>query len=292
MSFTQTVKEEIIKNSPTSIYQLKYELEVFFQHTISFIDKNTILFKTESKLTALRFFECIEKVYDISLFGIFDFNEDTKTIYECELENEEIFNDALKANSADFNVESMSSEHKKIYVATSFLILGYVLDPEKNYHIEFAFTSSIHADFLKQCLLDFNINIKQLIKKNLLILYIKDSEQISDFLGIVNAYNAVLNIENIKIYKDVRNSINRNVNCETANLKKTVNASLKQIEAIEKISKLRGLDSLPQNLFEVAEARINNTELNLQEIADLLGLSKSCVNHRFRKILEIAEELN
>lgn len=292
MSFTQIVKEEIIKNSPTSEYQLKYELEVFYQHTVSFVDKNTILFKTESKLTALRFFECIEKVYGISLYGLFDFDEDSKTVYECELENEEIFNDALEANSTNFKIDSMSSEHKKIYISTSFLILGYILDPEKNYHIEFAFTNSVHAEYLKACLSEFGINIKQLIKKNLLMLYIKDSEQISDFLGIVNAYNAVLNIENVKIYKDVRNSINRNVNCETANLKKTVNASLKQIEAIEKISKLRGLDSLPQTLFEVAEARLNNTELNLQELADILGLSKSCVNHRFRKILEIAEELN
>ena len=128
----------------------------------------------------------------------------------------------------------MSSEHKKIYIATTFLILGYVLNPEKNYHIEFAISNNVVANHLKECLKSFNIILKEIEKKNLLILYIKDSEQISDFLGLVNAYNAMLNMENIKIYKDVRNTVNRNVNCETANLKKTINAPLKQVEAIKK----------------------------------------------------------
>ncbi|MCQ2978506.1 MAG: DNA-binding protein WhiA [Clostridia bacterium] len=291
MSFTKEVKDEILKNSPSSEYQIKYELEAFFQHTLSFPENNTIMFKSESKIVTKRFLNDIELIYGISLDGLFDFSDDVKTTYEFELENEAIFNDALIANSASFNPDEMSPEHKKIYIATTFLIAGYILNPEKNYHIEFAFTNNVLANHLKNCLLDFDIILKSIEKKNLLILYIKDSEQISNFLGIVNAYNALLNMENIKIYKDVRNSINRNVNCETANLKKTINASLKQIDAIKKISMLRGLNSLPTQLYEVAEARLNNQDLNLQELADQLGISKSCINHRFRRIIEIAEEL-
>lgn len=292
MSFTQEVKEEIIKNSPHSEYQIKYELEAFFQHTVTFQDTNVIKFKTENKLTAIRFFDDIADIYGISLHGIFDFSEDCKMTYECELENEEIFNDALKANSTSFNTDEMSLEHKKIYIATTFLILGYILNPEKNYHIEFALTDTMHANHLKECLASFDIILKEIEKRNLLILYIKDSEQISNFLGVVNAYNALLNMENIKIVKDVRNTINRNVNCETANLKKTVNASIKQVEAIKKIKMLRGLNTLPQILSEVAEARLNNPDLNLQELADQLGITKSCINHRFRKLIEISEELD
>lgn len=291
MSFTSQVKEEIIKNSPSSEYQIKYELEAFYQHTVTFPENNTIKFKTENKLTAQRFFDDIELIYGISLHGLFDFESDERNIYECELTNENIFNDALKANSTDFDTDKMSLEHKKIYIKTTFLIIGYILNPEKNYHIEFSFTNNVHANYLKNCLLDFDIILKEIEKKNLLILYIKDSEQISNFLGIVNAYNALLNMENIKIYKDVRNSINRNVNCETANLKKTINASLKQIDAIKTIQMLKGLNSLPQPLYEVCEARLNNQDMNLQELADMLGITKSCINHRFRRIIEIAEEM-
>lgn len=291
MSFTQTVKEEIIKNSPKSEYQIKYELEAFYQQTITFVEENTVQFKTESRLVAERFFEDIELVYGLSLGMLFDFDDPFIRSYECEINNEEIFNDALKANSMDFNPDEMSSEHKKIYVATTFLIIGYILNPEKNYHIEFSFTNAVHANNLIDILLDFDINLKETAKKNALMLYIKDSEQISNFLGLVGAYNALMNMENIKIVKDVRNSINRSVNCETANLKKTVNASVKQTEAITLIKKMKGLNILPDALYQVAEARLNNPDLNLQELADQLGITKSCINHRFRKIIEIADEL-
>jgi hypothetical protein len=125
------------------------------------------------------------------------------------------------------------------------------------------------------------------------VLYIKEGEQIVDILNIIGAHQALLKLEDIRVLKEVRNNINRLVNCETANLEKTIEASMRQIESIELIKKKLGLSRLPDNLREIAELRLEYPEASLKEIGELASppVGKSGVNHRFRKIEEIAEEL-
>lgn len=142
---------------------------------------------------------------------------------------------------------------------------------------------------------DFNLNAKTITRRNGYITYIKEAEKISDFLAIIGANRAMLKFEDIRIVRDMRNSVNRLVNCENANLNKVVEASNRQREAIELIIEKRGLDSLPEKLREMAQFRLDNPDLGMKEIGELIPggpISKSGVNHRLRKLVQIAEELS
>jgi len=130
-------------------------------------------------------------------------------------------------------------------------------------------------------------------RKDNYVVYLKEGEQVVDLLNIMGAHTALLKFENTRIYKEMRNNVNRIVNCETANLTKTINASVKQIENIEYIRDTAGLDSLPQNLREIAELRLNYREASLKELGQMLTppLGKSGINHRLRKIEQVAEDI-
>src|SRR5690625_1757636 len=139
----------------------------------------------------------------------------------------------------------------------------------------------------------FYLNAKMLERKNGFIIYIKEGEKISDFLNIIGAHQALLKFEDVRILRDMRNSVNRIVNCETANLNKTISAALRQIENIKFLDKQIGLDSLSEKLREVAEVRLNHPDMNLTELSEALGgkVSKSGVNHRLRKLDQMAQQL-
>jgi DNA-binding protein WhiA len=182
---------------------------------------------------------------------------------------------------------------KRAYIRGAFLGAGSVSDPEKTYHLEFVTSSADHSKNLKCLINHFDLKSKIVQRKNSYVVYLKEADQIVDLLNIMGAHSALLNLENIRVVKDVRNSVNRIVNCETANLSKIVNASIRQIENIKYIQRTRGLKRLPDGLREIAELRLNYKEASLKELGQMLNppIGKSGVNHRLRKIEEIAEKL-
>lgn len=182
---------------------------------------------------------------------------------------------------------------KQAFIRGTFLTLGSLTDPEKGYHFELPFIHEQHAELLKRLLMDFEIQPKLVKRKRYTVLYVKDSQEIVDVLSVMGAYKSLMDMENVRILKDVKNRVNRRVNCETANLEKTVNTAVRQAEDIRYIEKVKGFSYLPENLREIAMVRIENPDLPLKELGMLLDppLGKSGVNHRLRKISEIANEI-
>ncbi|MDU1539332.1 MAG: DNA-binding protein WhiA [Paeniclostridium sordellii] len=185
------------------------------------------------------------------------------------------------------------NECVRAFIRGAFLGGGSISDPEKNYHLEFVTNNEDFAESLKDLINSLGFNSKTVSRKNNYVVYLKESEQISDLLNIIGAHQALLSLESTKIVKEMRNNVNRLVNCETANLSKTVNAAVRQIENIKYIEEKIGLSHLPPNLREIAMLRIEYEDLTLKELGEMAKpeLSKSAVNHRLRKIEQIADDL-
>lgn len=198
--------------------------------------------------------------------------------------------------SLDYSIDSEladTEERRKAYIRGAFIGGGSISNPEKTYHLEFVTHSQEYAEDLCKIINSFGLNSKVIQRKNSYIVYIKEGEQIVDLLNIVGAHTALLELENIRIMKEMRNNVNRLVNCETANLSKTVNAAVRQVESIKLIEKEIGLARLAKNLREVAELRLQYPDESLKELGEMLNppVGKSGINHRLRKIEKIAEEL-
>lgn len=183
---------------------------------------------------------------------------------------------------------------KRAYLRGAFLGGGSLSNPEKTYHMEFVTNSLEHGEELMKLINSFGLNSKVIQRKNNFIVYLKEGENIIDLLNVIGAHTALLDLENVRIYKEMRNNVNRLVNCETANLNKTVDAAIRQTEAIKFIKQKAGLKKLPVGLREVAELRLNYPDVSLKELGEMLSppIGKSGINHRLRKIEKIAEELS
>ena len=179
----------------------------------------------------------------------------------------------------------------RLCIREAFIKSGSMSDPNKRYHLQIMFKQKKKADEIKTLLLNFNIHAKVIKKDNEYMLYLKDGEEISNFLALIGANNSVLKFEEIRVIKETKNNINRIVNCETANLNKIINASVEQIKAIEIIKGAGKFEELPDNLKEIANLRAENPDASLVELGKMLNkpIGKSGVNHRLRKILGIAE---
>lgn len=186
-----------------------------------------------------------------------------------------------------------TSNEKKAYIRGAFMGSGSITDPKKGYHLEFVSENESNAYFLRDTINDFGLNSKVIMRKEKYIVYIKDSEQISDSLSLIGAYNSVLNYENVRVIKEMRNNVNRIVNCETANLNKTVKSSYDQVEDIKLIEKEIGIENLDEDLKAIAKIRLENRSMSLNDIANSLEpkVSKSTVNYRFKKLRRIANKL-
>ena len=184
-------------------------------------------------------------------------------------------------------------ECKKAFIRGAFLGGGSISDPEKNYHLEFVVSNEDFAENLMELINSLGFNSKIVGRKNSYVVYLKESEQISDLLSHIGGFQALLSLQNTKILKQMRNNVNRIVNCETANLSKTVNAAVRQVENIKLIEKKMGISKLPKSLQQIALLRVENEDLTLKELGELLNppISKSGVNHRLKKIEDIANEL-
>ena len=170
---------------------------------------------------------------------------------------------------------------------------GSMSHPEKSYHIEFVCAARVQAEQIREMMHSFDLEAKVILRKKSYVVYIKEGSQIVDLLNVMEAPISLMEMENVRILKEMRNSVNRKVNCETANINKTVSAASKQSEDIRLIQKNMGLDNLPEGLQEIAELRLAYPDASLKELGDLLSepLGKSGVNHRLRKLSAIAEDL-
>lgn len=184
---------------------------------------------------------------------------------------------------------------KRSYLRGAFLAGGSVNNPEtSSYHLEIFSLYQEHNDSLCELMNTFGLNSKTLERKKGFITYLKEAEKITDFLNIIGGHNALMRFEDIRIVRDMRNSVNRLVNCETANLNKTIGAALRQVENIRYIRDTVGLHILPDKLREIAQLRVDYQDVTLKELGEMVtggSISKSGINHRLRKIDEIADKL-
>ena len=194
----------------------------------------------------------------------------------------------------DFTLKGKTSKmSSKGLIRDAFMQSGSISDPEKFYHLEIVFVEESEAVALKKLLEDFGLEGKIVERKGHFVVYLKEGAQIADMLRIMEASLALMEFENIRIVKEMRNSINRQVNCEAANLGKTISAAVKQIEDIKYICSSVGLENLPAGLAETAKKRLEYPEAPLKELGELMDppLGKSGVNHRLKKLSELAENM-
>ena len=195
-----------------------------------------------------------------------------------------------------WNINSNMKQDEQIArlsIREDFIKSGSVSDPNKKYHLQILYKKRKKAEEVISILQNLGITARLIKKDKDYMLYIKDGEEISEFLALIGAQKAVIKFEEIRVIKEKRNDINRLVNCETANLNKTINASVNQTENIQLIKEKGAFHNLPENLKEVAQIRLDNPELSLIEIGKMLKkpIGKSGVNHRMKKIQEIADNL-
>ena len=282
MSFSSEIKEKLSKtNNLKNKEEVKYEFLGYLISSNISIKKNKIEYSTENEYNINRLNKLLNNLnidYDICVKG-------NLFVIKFDIENIEYYINLLS------NIEKENL--KKAFIRGSFLGSGSINDPKKKYHIEISLENKEYANILKNILNEFNIIFKELERKSSYSLYSKDGEEISKFLALIGASKAVINFEEIRVIRDIRNNVNRKVNCETANLNKTVNAAVRQIEDIKFIYNSKAEDKLSDSLKEIANLRMKNPDISLVELGKLLKepIGKSGVNHRLKKIQEIANEL-
>ncbi|MDQ0191365.1 DNA-binding protein WhiA [Alicyclobacillus cycloheptanicus] len=183
---------------------------------------------------------------------------------------------------------------KRAFLRGAFLAAGSVNDPGgTSYHLEIGCPTESQANHALCLMNEFGLHAKLIQRKKGYVVYLKEGEKIVEFLSIIGAHQALLKFEDVRILKGMRNQVNRLVNCETANMNKTIAAAVRQLEVIRWIDQQIGLETLPPHLREAAELRLRHPEVNLQELSQRTGnrVSKSGLNHRFRKLEEIANKL-
>jgi len=181
----------------------------------------------------------------------------------------------------------------RAYLRGVFLGCGSVSNPETSYHLELVLSSEAYAQAMVNLLQRVGLQARINKRKQMQVVYLKEAEQIASLLRLIGAHGALLRLEDVRAMKDVRNQVNRLVNCDTANLEKAVSTGLRQVHTIQYIIAKAGSDHLPASLRQVAELRLEYPEASLKELGNLLDpkLGKSGVNHRLRRLAEIAEQL-
>ena len=312
MSFSSKVKEELSKdcNNPRHCCIAETAAIISMCGKVTFDEKDRVRIEihTENVTVARKYFTLLKKTYNIntdisirhssslnkSRSYILSVNDDEtarKILMTCRLMK------PFGVIEEDFSIsDSLIIQReccKRAFIRGAFLASGSVSDPVKTYHFEIVCLSEAKAKQLQMIMETFNINARVIKRRKYFVVYVKDSSQVVDLLNIMGAYNALMDMENVRIVKDMRNNVNRKVNCETANINKTVSAAVKQIEDIRFIQMSSAFDELPESLQEMAELRVRYPEATLAELGQLLDtpVGKSGVNHRLKKISLFADEL-
>lgn len=290
MSFSSDVKEELSKISNLANKdEVKAELIGYLLTSNIDIHKNTLKYSTENQYNINRFGKLLSNLgyidYKIEIQGkVYSITVKQLDLAEVKFSDKFIYLENIDWINSKENLE-------KAVVRGSFLGSGSINNPKNKYHMEILFSLEENAKFILKTLNKYNIEFKML--ENNSTLYSKDGEEISKFLAFIGASSSVLKFEDIRVFREMRNNVNRLVNCETANINKIATTAAKQINAIDKIRKKGKFDSLPENLKEIAEIREKNPDMSLVELGKLLKtpIGKSGVNHRLKTIEKIAEEL-
>ena len=286
MSFSSEVKENLSKMKNLNNKEVvKYELIGYLISNNTIYKTGKIVYKTENEYNINRFSKLLSNLniinYKIDIKG----NNYIITSPKIDIIEEIKYSD----EDIEYIGEIQNEELLKSILRGVFLGSGSISNPENKYHLEIILSTILNVKKVKNILSTFTINAKELERKNGYSLYIKDGEKISQFLALIGANSGVLKFEEIRVLRDLKNNINRKVNCETANLNKTVNAAVKQINAIKQLKKNGKFDKLPDSLKEIAQLRIENPDASLTELGKMLNnpLGKSGVNHRLNKIMLI-----
>ena len=287
-SFSLTTKEAICKNIPNKPCCIDAEIMGFLLFS-GRISRNGITVSSESDEVLKHFAVLVKRSCHASALV-----EKKKNGYICSLPHKKLIDMILSYETTEKSLSELyltEESCKYAFLKGAFLSGGILVDPKKNYNLEFiAATEGVQRDF--GALLDeMGFEFKRAKRKSSFVLYSKQSDTICDVLTAIGAYAAQMEILNVKIEKEMRNDWNRVANSENANFDKVITAAIRQIRAIEKIENTIGLDSLPDDLREIAILRMENKDLSLEALGEKLvpRLSKSGVNHRIKKILDIAE---
>lgn len=295
MSFSSDVKEELINILPGEMHCRKAELSALVMYYGKDLegDNPRVLIPSDNQWALRKCFTILDKTFNIRTDDIEECIINRKTYMMLTRENAQIDKvvNFLKISEPMSLIKKDCC--KKAFLRGAFLAGGFVNDPEKGYHFELLSDKKEFTKLLTYLLSLFNIIPKCSVRKKYDVLYVKESDTVADLLSIMGAHRSMMALANTKIVKDVRNKVNRRNNCDMANISKAVNAASKQIEDILLIEEASGIDSLPDGLKEMARLRIENPESSLTELGALLDppVGKSGVNHRLRKISEIAEDI-
>ncbi len=286
MSFSHDVKEELEGQIGAArhcqIAELAAILHFSGQYGRSENGAFTIGFQTENEAVVKKGFTLLKKTFTIET-DVEICDEKMHQLHQKFGDLEEPVDELLVKNACC----------RRAFIRGAFLCIGSVSVPEKGYHLEFVCSSEAKAKQLQELIQSFDIEAKTILRKKYHVVYMKEGKAIVDLLNVMGAHKALMELENLRIIKELRNTVNRRVNCEAANISKTVNAATRQIEDILFLQKYYGLENLPENLRQMAEIRLEYPETPLKELGELLDppVGKSGVNHRLRKLSEMADKL-
>ena len=288
MSFSSELKEELSKkNNLANKEEVKWELIGYLVSNNTTCDKTKIKYSTENEYNINRFGKLLSNVnqleYQIGLTG---------KVYWIVCKKIEIPEIEYKEDSIFYKEQELSESLTKAFLRGIFLGSGSMNNPEKKYHLELLFSQEVVAKKVQTDMQKDSIYFKWLARKKGYALYLKEGEEISKFLAFVGATQSVLRFEEIRVLRDMKNQVNRTVNCETANLNKTVEAAVKQLQAIQILQRNGKWESLPENLKEIGKLRLENPHASLIELGKLLKepIGKSGANHRMQTILSLASK--
>ena len=309
MSFSSEVKEELSEQIASGRHCRLAEtaaiLSLCGKIVITENDRYCVKIQTENLAVARKYFTLLRKTFNIRAEVSVRKSREVRfysVIVSKDPEARRLLGETCLLDE-DGNVsECMSPMHHRLlrqnccrraFIRGAFLAVGSVSDPEKSYHFEIVCAAPEKARQWQELLSSYDVDAKVVLRKRHYVVYIKEGSQIVELLGLMGAHISLMQLENVRIVKEMRNSVNRKVNCETANLNKTVSAAVRQAEDIRYIQEKIGLDKLPMDLEETARLRLEHTEASLKELGDMLSpkVGKSGVNHRLRKLSQIADDL-
>lgn len=276
MSFSSDVKAELARqNSKARHCQIAELSAMIMQEGRISMQPLALSFETENPLLLEKYATLMKRAFQINV-------EETLDSQKCKKIIEAIQGLYLEKTCC-----------KRAFIRGAFLASGSMTDPNKAYHFEIVCRTPEQASRLQELMREFETEPKVVERKNYYVVYLKEGSQIVDMLNVMEAYVSLMNLENVRILKEMRNSVNRQVNCETANISKTVNAAVKQIADIELIRDTEGLDSLPLPLKEMAMVRMEYPEAPLKDLGQYMDppVGKSGINHRLRKLAAVADAI-
>ena len=311
MSFSGKVREELAGNISSARHCRIAELTAFIGMcgtiAVNSFDQYSIKIHSENFLVARKVFTLIEKTFNIRTDISVRRNIAKQSVsYAVVVKRHE---DAFRILQAT----KMISDHtngaddihpfsplviqqtccKRAFLRGAYQASGSMSDPKKSYHFEIVCSLQEAAEKIREVICSFGLDAKIVRRKNSYVVYLKEGSQIVDILNVMEAHVALMELENVRILKEMRNSVNRKVNCETANINKTVSAAVKQVEDITYLRDTVGFEHMPANLVEAAVARLENPDATLKELGETLDppVGKSGINHRLRRLSEMADKV-